>query len=182
MKNPEPLHIRHLSVGVLGGVQPEKLSVIIDGPDDGLASRLLWAWPDAPPEFSLARTVPDDAPAQIAFARLTDLAMGSDQFGHPEPKSLRLTPKAEDVLEQFARDMARRAHDASGLFAGTSARLVATLCGSRLCWSISGGAAARRRQSRPASRRKRLRLLLGCSTATSSRWPSASTATPRSRC
>jgi hypothetical protein len=71
------------------------------------------------PEFSLARTVQDDTPAQTAFARLTDLAMGSDQFGYPEPKRLRLTPEAENVLEEFARDMARRAHDASGLFAGT---------------------------------------------------------------
>ena len=119
VKNPEPLQIRHLSVGVLGGVQPEKLSIIIDGPDDGLASRLLWAWPDTMPEFTLARTVQDDAQAQTNFARLTDLAMGSDQFGYSEPKRLRLTPEAENVLEQFARDMARRAHDASGLFAGT---------------------------------------------------------------
>lgn len=119
MKNPEPLRIRHLSIGVLGGVQPEKLSVIIDGPDDGLASRLLWAWPDAAPNFTLARTLIDDAPAQQAFNRLTELAMGTDQFGYPEPKRLRLTTEAEDVLEAFARDMTRRAQDASGLFAGT---------------------------------------------------------------
>ena len=58
MKSVEPLRIRHLSVGLLGGVQPDKLIAIIDGPDDGLASRLLWAWPETIPEFRLCREPP----------------------------------------------------------------------------------------------------------------------------
>jgi hypothetical protein len=44
--------------------------------------------------------------------------MGTDAFDHPEPKRLCLTPEAEDVLEEFAREMAVRAHEASGMFAG----------------------------------------------------------------
>ncbi|MCJ2037612.1 DUF3987 domain-containing protein [Methylobacterium sp. E-041] len=64
MKNPEPLHIRHLSIGVLGGVQPDKLEMILNGPDDGLASRLLWAWADTKPKFTLARGVEDGRPAR----------------------------------------------------------------------------------------------------------------------
>ncbi|MCF4123852.1 YfjI family protein [Methylobacterium sp. SyP6R] len=119
VKNPEPVVIRHLSVGVLGGIQPERLSAIIEGPDDGLAARLLWCWPDASPDFRLARELHDDSPMQAAFARLTALAMDADRFGHPEPKLLRLTREAEDILEAFAREMARRAHEATGLFAGT---------------------------------------------------------------
>lgn len=119
MKNPEPLRIRHLSIGVLGGVQPEKLSVIIDGPDDGLASRLLWAWPDVQPEFNLARGSQDDGPMQIAFGRLTDLIQARDEFGNPEPVRIPLTDEAEDRLEAFARDMVWRSHEASGLLAGT---------------------------------------------------------------
>ncbi len=51
MKNPEPLRIRHLSIGVLGGVQPDKLEMILNGPDDGLASRLLWACPTRSPDI-----------------------------------------------------------------------------------------------------------------------------------
>lgn len=119
MKNPEPLHIRHLSIGVLGGVQPDKLEMILNGPDDGLASRLLWAWPDVKPEFTLARGVQDDGPMQSAFARLTDLVQGIDEFGQLEPVKLRLTGEAEDRLEAFARDMVERCHEASGLLAGT---------------------------------------------------------------
>jgi hypothetical protein len=105
-------------VGVLGGVQPDKLPVIIAGPDDGLAARFLWSWPDVPPGFSLSRDLTSDAAAQAAFTLLADLTMGTDAFGHPEPKRLCLTPEAEDELEEFAREVVVRAHEASGMFAG----------------------------------------------------------------
>ena len=119
MKNPEPLRIRHLSIGVLGGVQPDKLEMILNGPDDGLASRLLWAWPETKPEFNLARGAQDDGPMQRAFARLTDLLQIHDEFGHPEPVLVPLAREAEDRLEAFARDIVERCHMASGLLAGT---------------------------------------------------------------
>jgi hypothetical protein len=119
MKTPEPLCIRHLSVGVLGGVQPDKVAVIADGPDDGMASRLLWAWPDDAPPFRLAREIGDDREAQEAFGRLADLAMGTDDLGRPEPMRLALTPDAEDALEEFARDAQAQAAAVSGLYAGT---------------------------------------------------------------
>jgi Protein of unknown function (DUF3987) len=119
VNNPEPLRVRHLSVGVLGGVHPDKLSTIIDGPDDGLSSRILWAWPDMTPLFSPAREIGTDIHAQNAFARLTELRMGSDQFGNPEPIHVRLSAEAEDALEEFGRDMDARSGEASGLFAGS---------------------------------------------------------------
>jgi len=119
MKSPEPLRIRHLTVGVLGGVQPDKIAGITDGPDDGLVSRILWTWPDAKPGFKLARAPHDDSGPRQAFARLIDLQMGTDEFGIPEPKRLRLERAAEDVLEEFARDMACRADGACGIMAGS---------------------------------------------------------------
>ena len=119
MKSPEATFIRHLSVGVLGGIQPDKLSAVISGPDDGLPSRLLWAWPDKTPMFSLAREIASDADAQNAFGRLTELSMGSDEFGNPEPIRVRLSPEAENALEEFAQEMDVRANDATGLFAGS---------------------------------------------------------------
>ena len=119
MKNPEPLRVRHLSVGVLGGVQPDKLSAIIDGSDDGLASRILWVWPETTPLFSIAREIGTDLHAQNAFARLTELRMGSDQFGNPAPIQVRLSADAEKALEEFGREMDVRSREASGLFAGS---------------------------------------------------------------
>lgn len=119
MKNAEPLRIRHLSIGVLGGVQPDKVAGITDGPDDGLVSRLLWTWPDVRPGFRLLRTKHDDTRPRQAFAKLTELEMGTDEFGHPEPKRVKLEPTAEDALEEFARDTAQRADDAGGILAGS---------------------------------------------------------------
>jgi hypothetical protein len=119
MKNPEPLRIRHLSVGVFGGIQPDKVTGITDGPDDGLVSRLLWTWPDARPGFTLERIPHDDAAPRQAFARLAELEMGTDEFGFPEPKRVRVEPSAEDALEAFARDMARRSDETGGILASS---------------------------------------------------------------
>ena len=119
MKNAEPLRIRHLSIGVLGGVQPDKIPGIIDGPDDGLASRLLWTWPEPVQGFTLPRKAVDDGEARHAFMRLVDLQPGTDDLGFPNPKRLRLSEAAADQIEAFASEMKTRAEEASGLFAGT---------------------------------------------------------------
>jgi hypothetical protein len=118
VKNHEPIMIRHLSVGVLGGVQPDKIALVTDGPDDGLAARLLWAWPDNSPEFNLSRGTLDDMAHRDAFLRLTELQMGSDAYGKPEPVRLPLTREAEDALEEFGRDTLKRSHEAAGIMAG----------------------------------------------------------------
>lgn len=118
MRTTEPLSIRHLSIGILGGIQPDKVSGVLNGPDDGLVARFLWSWPDALPRFDLARELPHDTAAHHAFERLSALGMSSDPFGNPEPTILKLEPKAEDVLEAFAREMADHGREAVGAFAG----------------------------------------------------------------
>ena len=145
VKLPKPISIRHLSIGVLGGVQPDRLELITKGPDDGLASRILWVWPDMLPTFTLAREHVDNTPAMAAFGWLTKLQMGTDQFGNPEPLHVRLTLEAEDMIEAFGREMRIRGVDAVGLFAGALGkarghvlRLSAVL--QHLWWCAEGGA------------------------------------------
>jgi hypothetical protein len=118
VKSPDPVRIPRLSVGVLGGVQPDKLSDILDGPDDGLAARILWTWPDSVPDFKLSREDSADDLASAAFTRLTELAMGSDSFGAPQPRRIRLTVEAENYLEGYAQEIGRRANEASGILSG----------------------------------------------------------------
>jgi hypothetical protein len=118
MKSPDPMRIRHLSIGVLGGVQPDKLPAIINAPDDGLTSRLLWAWPEMLPKFTLARQAANDVLAKDAFNRLASLEMSMDQGGHPQPRRIPLTAEAEGTLEQFAQEMRAQALDLSGPMAG----------------------------------------------------------------
>lgn len=119
MKNRDPIRIEHLSVGVLGGVQPDKVAAITDGADDGMASRLLWSWPGDAPPFRLVRERADDREAQAAFVRLADLAMGSDETGTPGPIYLPLADAALTALEEFGQEVQMQAGSATGLYAGT---------------------------------------------------------------
>lgn len=119
VKNPEPLRIANLSIGVLGSIQPDRLSAIVDGPDDGLSSRFAWCWPEPPQDIRLARSSVDDSAARKAFIRLTGLPMGIDELGRLAPKQVLLEPAALDRLEQFAREVHRQAADANGPLAGT---------------------------------------------------------------
>lgn len=118
VKHGRPLRVPRLSVGVLGGIQPDKLPLITDGPDDGLAARFLYCWPDARPDFVIPREALDDTPARRAFERLAALAMGRDEEGAPVPIRVRLTPDAVDALQAYGQATARRGAEAHGLHAG----------------------------------------------------------------
>ena len=118
VKNGEPLKIDHLSVSVLGGIQPDKLSMVTTGPDDGLTSRFLWSWPDQVVDFHLARFASDHGAAKRAFERLLNLRTSVNDAGKPQPMPVKLSPAAENCLEEFAREMNVLARDAHGPFAG----------------------------------------------------------------
>ena len=176
MKNREPLNVRHLSIGVIGGIQPDKLAGVVDGLDDGLPARFLWVWPDTLPQFTLARDIADDSAAQEAFDRLANLTMGSDAHGNPEPIVIRLARDAEDMLEEFSREMLSRAEDASGAFSGAlgktrgrALRLATVL--EFLRWSAEGG-------PEPEQITRQAMVAACSSTATSSLWRSGCMAMP----
>ena len=42
------LHLDHLLIGVVGGLQPDKLAKSFEGPADGMYARLLFSWPSEP--------------------------------------------------------------------------------------------------------------------------------------
>ncbi|HEY8566536.1 MAG TPA: DUF3987 domain-containing protein [Beijerinckiaceae bacterium] len=117
-KHAEPVVIPHLSVGLLGGVQPDKLVPLLRGPDDGLVARVLWAWPDSVPPFTLARGIINDRPMVDAFIRLASLPTVRNDDGKPEPVLLRLTPEAQNALEAFGREAQVIGEDQCGVYAG----------------------------------------------------------------
>jgi hypothetical protein len=45
----EPVNLDHLLVGIIGGLQPDKLSRSFQGDHDGIYARILFAWPPEPP-------------------------------------------------------------------------------------------------------------------------------------
>ena len=115
VKNNAPVEIPHLSVSVLGSIQPDKLVPLLAGPDDGLLSRFLWSYPEYSCEFRLARIAPNHAAAKQALQKFLHLRPALDDAGKPQPTWVKLSPAAENELEEFARDMQAREQDAYGV-------------------------------------------------------------------
>ncbi len=119
VKHPLPIFIRRLSIGVLGGIQPDKLNEALKGADDGFVARFLWAWPERLPDVRIVRGRRPFEVAQPIITRLAELEMGVDEHGEKEPVVVPLVPGAVDALERFAQEMAVRAKSVGGLYAGT---------------------------------------------------------------
>ena len=108
----EPIEIERLAVAVYGGTQPERLSELSTGPDDGLFSRILWLWPDPVP-FRLGEETPGVAWAIEALDRLRelDLAPGNP----PNPILMSLAPAARRLMGEFGKEMELRLDQSGGL-------------------------------------------------------------------
>jgi hypothetical protein len=143
----EPIRIAHLSVAILGGIQPDRLaSALMAGDDDGLASRFILIWPD-PVSPHRPRQVADDAAALAALRRLLQLAMIPNPEGRPEPGLVMLAEDAIATFEEWRRDHAASEGETSGLLAshwgklpGILLRLALLL--EHLWWSIRPAAPA----------------------------------------
>jgi hypothetical protein len=162
MKHPLPVIIPRLSVGVLGGVQPDRLAELLQGPDDGLVARFLWLWPDKVPPRRPTRCADVDA-ALAAFRRLAELPLVPGH-GDERPRPF-ICPLEDDAAELF--DEWRREHAAaevSGMLAsafgkapGHVIRLALVL--EHLWWAGKVGyAAPPSRISRRASSRTLMRI------------------------
>ena len=120
VKADGPIRIRHLAIGIVGGIQPDRAAELITGTDDGLVSRFLWCWPDPVPGFTVARERVDDSVAQRVISRLARLGMDPQPAGRPDtPVLVPLEEAAIQRLEHIAREMKAREEGASRLMRGT---------------------------------------------------------------
>lgn len=104
----EPLTVDHLLIGLVGGLQPDKLKRAFEGDHDGFYGRMLFAWPPEPAHRSLADDVSEVEPEIInALTRLVNLDAGEDQYGEFAPKAVPLTADALASFEAF-RELAHR--------------------------------------------------------------------------
>jgi hypothetical protein len=117
-KDPEPILIPHLSVAVLGGVQPDRLPLITGGADDGFAARFLWCWPEPVRGFRLTREPVSGGLQQEALRRLHQLTMASLQDQVPQPGHVPLSESAAVHFERYVAEAKARANNASGVLAG----------------------------------------------------------------
>lgn len=98
------IYIEHFSVSVLGGIQPDRLNMILrDDPDDGLIPRFLFAYPDpVPPTRAAVWTPSFDTVAVLRSLFELRLAKFDDTS---RPHELPLSATAADRFEEW-----RQAH------------------------------------------------------------------------
>lgn len=97
----EPLTIDRLAIGVVGGIQPDRLkSLLFKADDDGLLARFLPIWPEpAPVKRPVARA--DEALIDGALARLLALQMVTDEAGEARPFFVPFTEGARALMDDF---------------------------------------------------------------------------------
>ena len=139
-----PISVDHLLVGVVGGLQPDKLARSFRGDLDGMYARVLFSWPVEPPYRPLTNEVAEIEPEIVnALTRIIDLVdEKKDAFA---PRNIPLSPEAVAAFEQFRKFQHRGKNALDGReqewwakSSGHVLRLAGTL--SYLTWAWVGGA------------------------------------------
>jgi hypothetical protein len=108
--------IPRLSVGVTGGIQPDRLPALTTGGDDGLPLRFLYFWPSVLPKFDMSDSVPDPW-AIRAFEKISALEMSNDDDG-VQPRWVPFSDPAKEVLIVFVSRVQSLMDNSFGLIKG----------------------------------------------------------------
>ncbi len=140
----DPVYIDRLSIGVVGGIQPDRLNgLLINSDDDGLLARFMPIWPDPVP-IKRPQSMPDDGFIDRAIGRLLSLQMVTDEFDVTRPWLIPFTEEACDRLDTLRKYIREQESKADGLLLsflgklpGMTIRLALVL--SYLDWAIRPG-------------------------------------------
>ena len=141
VKHDDPIEVDAALVSILGGIQPDKLSEMVEGSvDDGLFARFIYCAPDVPP---LRRaTVPiDQARLERGFLRLHGLTL-AEQGGDLRPVPVGFTSEAAETFFRFRQKVRQLAGETSGMLAGWIGKapgLVTRLAGILACLDWADG-------------------------------------------
>ena len=135
----------YLLVGLVGGLQPDKLARSFKGDFDGMYARFLFSWPPEPPYRRLAKDGADVEPEIVnALTRLVKLKSGESEEGGFAPRACPLSEGALERFEQFRKswDAGKQALDGRerewwAKMPTHVLRLAGTLC--LLDWAFVGG-------------------------------------------
>jgi len=139
----EPLTIDRLTVGVVGGIQPDRLkSLLFKSDDDGLLARFLPIWPEPAP-LRRPEAQADEDMMQAALARLLSLDLVTDAEGEARPWFIPFADGARDLMDGFRAEVRGWEGEAEGLMLsfigklpGLAARLALVLA--HLDWAAEG--------------------------------------------
>lgn len=139
----EPLTIDRLTIGVLGGIQPDRLKTLLfRSDDDGLLARFIPIWPE-PASLRRPRVWADEALMGSALERLLTLDLVTNDAGETLPVFIPFTEDAKGLMDDFRN--AARGWEASseglmlsfvGKLPGMAARLALVL--GFLDWAADG--------------------------------------------
>ena len=143
-KTSGSLHIPHLAVSILGGIQPDRLnSILLDADDDGLGSRFFWIWPD-PVSPKRPGTYPSDDFIAQAFARLRLLDFEIDDKGKLNRRNLELAPDASQAFQAWREQHFSSQQAVAGIVKSAWGKMPGLLLRLSLLlelgyWAIAGG-------------------------------------------
>jgi hypothetical protein len=105
----EPVDLEHLLIGMVGGMQPDKLALSFKGAADGMYARMLFAWPQA----AKYRPLSDDGviintKIEHIFKKLSELA------DRPEGRFVPLSANARTAFDRLRREVSRHAERFDG--------------------------------------------------------------------
>jgi len=140
----DPVHVDRLAIGVVGGIQPDKLSsLLIKSDDDGLLSRFMTIWPDHAP-LRRPSAIPEEGLITRLLNRLHDLALCTDEAGRTGPVFVPFTEAARAMMDEFRLAVRGWEDEAEGLLVsfigklpGLAARIALVLA--YLEWSAGDG-------------------------------------------
>ncbi len=108
----DPVYIERLSVGVVGGIQPDRMrSLLMKSDDDGLLARFLPIWPHPAP-IKRPSLLHDEIFMENVIGRLLTLDMPTDDDGHKRPWFVPFSEGSRDLMDGF-RESVRAWEDTS---------------------------------------------------------------------
>ncbi len=126
----EPLTIDRLAIGVMGGIQPDRLkSLLFKSDDDGLLARFMPIWPQ-PVAVNRPGQWTDEALLETVLERLLQLELIVEDDGGQKPIFVPFTSDAQALMDDFRLSLRRWEADAEGLllsFIGKLSGLAARL-------------------------------------------------------
>jgi len=139
----EPLTIDRLTIGVLGGIQPDRLrSLLLKADDDGLLARFVPIWPDPAP-LQRPQAWADELLIESVVGRLLTLDLVTDEQGEARPLFIPFTEEARCLMDDFRPTVRGWEAGAEGLMLsflgklpGLAARLALVLA--FLDWAADG--------------------------------------------
>ena len=119
----KPVIVPALAIGVTGGIQPDRLdSALMEGDDDGLASRFVYQWPDRVPPKRPTRTAdPEAAIERLSMLRRLPFAQGFD--GEDVWRRVPFSAEAADLMDEWRETVGGWEAEASGLYVGWLGKL-----------------------------------------------------------